>query len=225
MLKEILIFAALSSSAIFCNAQKLSKTAQELEKQGYVNIHTLDKTIVVDLMYSRADNFTGKVLYTDLKEAYLEKEAAKALMKAQKILHQKYPDYNLKVCDAARPMHIQAQMWKVVENTNKQRYVSNPAHGGGLHNFGLAVDITVVDKNGMELDMGTCVDHLGKEAHVSTEQQMIQQKILTKQQVANRRILRNAMTAAGFHVLNSEWWHFNFKTRAQCKALKYKVIP
>ena len=77
MLKEILIFAALSSSAIFCNAQKLSKTAQELEKQGYVNIHTLDKTIVVDLMYSRADNFTGKVLYTDLKEAYLEKEAAK----------------------------------------------------------------------------------------------------------------------------------------------------
>ena len=116
-------------------------------------------------------------------------------------------------------------MWKVVENTNKQRYVSNPAHGGGLHNFGLAVDITVVDKNGKELDMGTCVDHLGKEAHVSTEQQMIQQKILTKQQVANRRILRNAMTAAGFHVLNSEWWHFNFKTRAQCKALKYKVIP
>ncbi|MBR5765068.1 MAG: D-alanyl-D-alanine dipeptidase, partial [Bacteroidaceae bacterium] len=72
MLKELLIFAAISSSVLHCNAQKLSKTAQELEKQGYVNIHTLDKTIVVDLMYSRADNFTGKVLYTDLKEAYLE---------------------------------------------------------------------------------------------------------------------------------------------------------
>ena len=104
-----------------------------------------DRSTVVT---GRSTGHPTRVLQNKLTRIYLEKEAAKALMKAQKILHQKYPDYNLKVCDAARPMHIQAQMWKVVENSNKQRYVSNPSHGGGLHNFGLAVDITVVDKNG-----------------------------------------------------------------------------
>lgn len=220
------LFLITASSLIVLNAlaQNLSKTALELQNKGYVNVKDVDKTIVVDLMYARADNFTGKVLYTDLKEAYLEKNAAKALARAQKLLRQAHPGYSLKVCDAARPMHIQARMWKVVEHTNKERYVSNPAHGGGLHNFGLAVDITVVDEHGKEIDMGTCVDYLGKKAHVTTEQQMIKNGVLTAKQVRNRKILRNAMTAAGFHVLGTEWWHFNYKTRAQCKAQGYKVI-
>ena len=63
--------------------QKLSATARSLARQGYVNIKNVDKSIQVSLMYARADNFCGKVLYGDLKEAYLHPKAAKALKKAQ----------------------------------------------------------------------------------------------------------------------------------------------
>ena len=52
------------------SAQK-SETAKYLESIGLVNIAKADSSIVIDLMYTRADNFTGKVLYEDLHEAYL----------------------------------------------------------------------------------------------------------------------------------------------------------
>ena len=58
----------------------LSKTEQSLEKQGLVDIQSLDKTIKVSLMYARPDNFTGKILYKDLQHAYLHPKAAQALV-------------------------------------------------------------------------------------------------------------------------------------------------
>ena len=122
-----------------------SKTAQSMEAQGLIDITSLDSTIRVSLMYSRADNFTGKVLYSDLREAYLHPKAAKALAQAQKLLKDKRPDLSLIVYDAARPMTIQQKMWNVVAGTSKNIYVSNPKNGGGLHNYGMAVDITLCD--------------------------------------------------------------------------------
>ena len=130
----------------------LSATAQQLAKAGYVNIQDADPSIHVSLMYARADNFTGRVLYGDLREAYLHPKAATALVKAQRRLKQLRPDLSLKVYDAARPMHIQQKMWDAVKNTSKDIYVSNPAHGGGMHNYGLAVDITLCDAKGDTLE-------------------------------------------------------------------------
>ena len=66
-------------------AQTESLSARQMQKQGLVNIQTLDQSILVDLMYAKADNFVGRILYTDLKEAYLHPEAANALIKAQKL--------------------------------------------------------------------------------------------------------------------------------------------
>ena len=78
----------------------LSATAQQLAKAGYVNIQDADPSIHVSLMYARADNFTGRVLYGDLREAYLHPKAATALVKAQRRLKQLRPDLSLKVYDA-----------------------------------------------------------------------------------------------------------------------------
>lgn len=55
-----------------------------MERAGFVDVRSMDSTIRVSLMYARADNFTGRVLYTDLHEAYLHPKAARALAKAQK---------------------------------------------------------------------------------------------------------------------------------------------
>ena len=174
-------------------------------------------------MYARADNFTGSVLYGDLREAYLHPQAAEALVKALRRLKALRPDLSLKVYDAARPMTIQQRMWDKVKNTPKDFYVSNPAHGGGLHNYGLAVDITLCDLRGDSLPMGTRVDAMTPLSHIDREAELVAARRISRQAQLNRELLRSVMQFAGFRPLRTEWWHFNFRTRAQAKKY-YRVI-
>ena len=218
----ILLACFLAGSAV-C-AQTPGRTAQAMERSGFVDVRSMDSTIRVSLMYARADNFTGRVLYTDLHEAYLHPKAARALAKAQKILKASHPELSLKVYDAARPMHIQQKMWNVVAGTPKNIYVSNPKNGGGLHNYGMAVDLTLCDVKGDTLPMGTKIDYLGKLAHIDNEAEMVKLGKLTPEARRNRELLRRVMRQAGFKALHTEWWHFNFITRAEAKA-HYKPIP
>ena len=202
-----------------------AKTATErsMECQGMVDVGTVDNTIQVSLMYSRADNFTGSVLYTDLGRAYLHPKAAKALARAQKELKRLRPDLSLKIYDAARPMSIQQKMWDKVKGTPKYFYVSNPARGGGLHNYGMAVDITLCRANGDTIPMGTKVDHMSKAAHTDNEDALVKAGRISRKALNNRRLLRRVMQTAGFKPLRTEWWHFNFISRATAKKY-YKVI-
>ena len=205
-------------------AAQQSQTARHMESLGFVNIAGADSTIAIDLMYTRADNFTGQVLYEDLHEAYLHPDALKGLLRAQQELKKRHPRYRLIVYDAARPMSVQQKMWNVVKGTSKNIYVSNPTRGGGLHNYGLAVDISILDEAGHPLPMGTKIDHLGPEAHITNEAALVQSGKITKQEQANRLLLRSVMRTAGFRALSSEWWHFNWCSRQEAKQ-KYKVIP
>lgn len=183
-------------------------------------------TVMVSMMYSRPDNFTGSVIYSDGTiddKVYLHKEAAAALKKAQAELTRRRPGMHLLVKDASRPMSAQRKMYKVVRGTSKAPYVSNPANGGGLHNYGLAVDVTLADSAGRELPMGTPVDHLGREANIDKEQSLVKRGIITEQERQNRLLLREVMKAAGFTPLRSEWWHFNLRSRAVAKQ-RYKLL-
>lgn len=202
----------------------LSKTAQSLEKRGYVNIKDRDKSIYVSLMYARADNFCGKILYTDLREAYLHPLAADALVKAQQRLKELRPDLSLKIYDAARPLSIQQRMWDEVKNTDHSFYVSNPANGGGLHNYGLAVDITLCQAvTGDSIPMGTKVDHMSSASHIDHEAQLVALHRITAEAKHNRELLREVMEYGGFKPLRTEWWHFNLRSRAEAKKY-FKVI-
>ena len=226
-MKHILITLLLAAvpAAHACAQGQAAKTKTELsmERQGMVDIHTRDKTIPVSLMYARADNFTGQVLYTDLTRAYLHPKAAAALAKAQHRLKQLRPDLSLKVYDAARPMSIQQRMWDKVKNTKKYFYVSNPARGGGLHNYGMAVDITLCDARGDTLDMGTKIDYMGPAAHIDREDALVKSGRISRRALENRRLLREVMRYAGFKPLRTEWWHFNLISRATARKY-YKVI-
>lgn len=196
---------------------ELSHTALYLDSLGYVNVVEQDSSIRVSLMYAREDNFTGKLLYQDLKEAYLHPDAIAPLLRAQQLLRQRHPDYSLIIFDAARPMHVQQQMWEVVKGTRQQNYVSNPAYGGGLHNYGLAVDISIVNAKGDTIPMGTKVDHLGREAHTDYT-------AISEEALQHRRLLMKVMRQAGFRSLPTEWWHFNLVSRQTARE-KYHVIP
>ena len=201
-----------NAHAAISASQTKSPTEQRMEAQGLVDITTVIPDIHVSLMYARADNFVGRVMYRDLHRAYLLPETAAALKKAQTALQKAHPELSLKVYDATRPMSVQQQMWNIVAGTTKSIYVSN-AQGKLLHTAG--------DTTG--LSMGTPIDYLGKLAHVRDETEFLERGWLKKEHIQRRQWLRTAMAAGGFKVLPTEWWHFNFKTRAQAKA-HYKVV-
>ena len=212
-----------TSSTDAVEPDSLSATALSMERQGMVNIKSVDPTIEVSLMYSRPDNFTGQVLYKDLREGYLHPKAADALAKAQKKLKELHPELSLIIFDATRPMSIQQVMWNVVKGTPKNIYVSNPANGGGMHNYGMAVDISICRVGGDTIPMGAKVDYMGTLSHIDIEDQLVSSKRMTKEAQANRQLLREVMAAGGFKPLRTEWWHFNLCTRAEAKKY-YKVI-
>ena len=200
-----------------------SSVALYLDSLGMINLQEMDPSLTVSLIYAKEDNFVGRVLYKELKEAYLHPMAAKSLQKAHDYLKTLYPKYSFIIYDAVRPMSVQQQMWDVVKGTSKYRYVSNPANGGGLHNYGMAVDLSILDENGVPLPMGTIVDHLGVEAHIDREADLVKKGVITAQERTNRELLRKVMREAGFRALPSEWWHFNRISRAEAKQ-KYKPI-
>ena len=197
-------------------------TEKRIQQQGLINIQTAIPDIKVDLKYASRHNFLNKVLYTDLKNCYLQKEATAMLKKAQKYLKNIQPEYSLLVYDGARPRSIQVEMWNNVKGTPEQRYVASP-RSGSIHNFGAAVDLSIADEYGMELDMGTPYDFFGELAQPRYEQRFFDSGALTKEQIDNRALLRKVMKKAGFRGILSEWWHFNAFSKEVTRK-KYKII-
>lgn len=222
-MKRVLFLIMMIIPSIVIEEMSGATLDEVLVREGYVDVKAVDPEIIVELMYAREDNFTGKVMYTTLTRAFLHPAAAKALKKAQDELKSINPGLTLKVRDAARPMSVQRIMYEAVRGTSKARYVSNPANGGGLHNYGLAVDITIVDSEGKELDMGTHVDFLGSKSNIDKEEDLVRSGKITLQARNNRILLRKVMNAGGWKPLKSEWWHFNLCSRTQARA-KYKRL-
>jgi D-alanyl-D-alanine dipeptidase len=198
------------------------KMCTDMEKMGLIDVRTLDLYIRVVLPYASSDNFTGQVLYESSQYAYLQPDVAAKLAKASELLREKYPKYRLLVLDAARPLSVQQKMWDAVKGTPHNIYVSNPKKTG-LHNYGAAVDVTITNDLGVELDMGTPYDFFGDEAQPAREKEMLKLGKLTQTQLDNRQLLRSIMNQAGFATYYREWWHFNACSLAEAKK-EYEVI-
>ena len=121
--------------------------------------------------------------------------------------------YRIKLFDCYRPLDIQKKMWALVPNSN---YVADP-RTGSIHNRGAAVDISLVDAKGMELDMGTSFDYFGVEASHNYTQ-------FSELILANRLLLKSIMEANNFMVFDSEWWHYNLSdgTKEALSNFKWK---
>jgi D-alanyl-D-alanine dipeptidase len=204
------------------SGEAMCELEMKLVKAGLVNVREIDGTLLVDLKYGCPRNFMGANVYGDLKECYLRKEAALMLKKAHDILKARRPELRLLVADGCRPRSVQRRMWEIVKGTPMQRYVANPA-AVSMHNRGAAVDITIADENGNRLDMGVPMDHFGVLSHPGEEARLLKEGKLTARQVANRRLLREVMTKAGFQYLSIEWWHFNACDR-KTAASRYGII-
>ena len=212
-MKKQLLFIFLSMLLAACqsaNEQGKSSVEKELEQIGLLNVADEIYGIDVYMVYATPYNFMGRVLYKDLDEAYLVPEAMEKLRKANELLRKKRLDLHLVVYDAARPRSIQQQMWEVVENTELQDFVANPNNsGGGPHNYGVAVDVTLVDCTGHPIPMGSEYDYFGDRSRVDLETQLLEDGEINLRELKNRQLLREIMTEAGWLVEPSEWWHFN----------------
>lgn len=195
---------------------------EKLRRMGFVDVQQLDSTIGVELKYARTTNFMHANVYGDLDKCYLRREAAVKLAAANALLKREHPRLTLLVVDGLRPRHVQRKMWRLVKDTPMRGYVANP-RWGSMHNYGCAVDVTVADSSGNRLDMGTPVDHFGPLAQPRLEETYLKRGKLTRQQIANRLILRNAMLSAGFHPLAIEWWHFNALPKDSVRR-KYSIV-
>lgn len=217
MLKRSLLIALLSLLFSFPHPLSAQSWDQRLEEMGMVDIAVADSTIAVALLYASPDNLFGEAVYEGLTRAWLHPEAAEMLLKAQQILQTVAPSHRLILFDAARPMAVQRKMWQLVRGTDKTNYVSNPANGGGLHNYGMAVDVSILDPHGELLPMGSPIDHFGSEAHTDNEQALVETGKISADELANRQLLRRVMQQAGFRTIRYEWWHFNGCSREQAR--------
>lgn len=184
---------------------------------GLVDITEVDSSIQVHLVYATADNFTGKVLYEDVRKAFVLPVVANKLAQAQKALQAHHADYSLMIYDAARPLSAQRAMWAVAKATRNTHYVANPENGNGLHNYGAAVDVTIVDGAGQPLPMGTPFDWFGPEAHITAEGQLVADGSITETELQNRLLLRKVMRDSGMLTIRSEWWHFELMRGARAR--------
>ncbi|MCA6363800.1 MAG: M15 family metallopeptidase [Bacteroidetes bacterium] len=207
------------------SAERDSLASLPLLSAGLVNIQQIAPEVLVELKYSTTDNFLGFDVYGDLNTAFLQPDVAAKLAAAQKALAQLHPGYRLLVYDAARPLGIQQKMWDTLRHRplDRSKYVSNPANGGSLHNYGAAVDLTIADSLGLPLDMGSPYDFFGIESHPAHEAELLAAGKLTEAQIENRKLLRRVMRSAGFFGITSEWWHFNSCTRAVAQE-KYVLL-
>ncbi len=200
----------------------------EMEKimieAGLVDVQTIDSSIVVDLKYSTSNNFLGVDMYGDFNKCYLQPDVAQKLKCAQQKLKSRFPFYDLIVFDAVRARSIQRKMWDTINvpYSERSKYVSNP-NNGSLHNFGAAVDLSIIDECGIELDMGTAYDYFGELAYPREEERMLDEGKLTHIQLLNRTLLREVMESCGFMGITTEWWHFNSCFRTEAYE-KYKII-
>lgn len=188
----------------------------------YVDVG-LYPNVQVDLRYAGLNNFTGENLYNGcLLQAYLHRHAAEKFRHAVDLLKIEKPDWSFLIFDALRPLSVQRRMWSFVENTPQQIYVANPQRGS-IHNFGLAIDLTLMDAEGCEVDMGTPFDSFEELAQPRFEEKFLQAGQLTAAQVANRQLLRKVMLGAGFLSIPHEWWHFNAVEIVEARA-NYTMI-
>lgn len=204
----------------------LSAMEQQVVDQGLVDIQTLDSSLWVELKYASTDNFFGENVYGDFRTAYLQREPALALKKAHDLLKARHAQYRLLVYDAVRPRSVQYILWEKLDSLPpkmRTNYVADPVKGS-IHNYGCAVDLTIYDlETKKPLDMGTAFDFFGYLAYPRKEPEMLANGSLNAQQIANRILLRDVMSAAGYEPITSEWWHFNFHSRRVAQR-KYKIV-
>ncbi|MDI9350191.1 MAG: D-alanyl-D-alanine dipeptidase [Candidatus Symbiobacter sp.] len=173
------------------------------------------RNIKIALAYATEHNFTGKVVYDGIAakpQAWLHENAKNALYRAAD--HAAVMGYGLLVYDAFRPTEAQWRLWHHTPDAN---FVADPRRGSP-HSRGVAVDLTLVDGQGVPLDMGTPFDDF-------TPRSFHSDRTIAAAAQRNRCVLLGIMTAAGWDFFQNEWWHYQLFTARDYPLLSDREAP
>ena len=210
---------ALLATCFMFSPTNAAKSTSADDPTGFVVLSDVIPDIIQEIRYYSTYNFVGERIdgYTRPR-AFMTIEAAQALKKVSDELREQ--GYRLKVYDAYRPQKAVDHFvrWaKDLDDTKMKQYFYPEVDKTRLfadgyidaksgHSRGSTIDLTLFDmKTGKEVDMGGTFDHFGIESHPDYKGN------LTKAQLNNRQILRDAMMRNGFKPIDTEWWHFTLK--------------
>lgn len=171
-----------------------------------------DYDLVLEIAYATPANFTGKPVYKR-PDCYLNPEAAQLLQRAIELARPL--GYRFKIFDAFRPSEAQWILWN---HSPDPDFLADPRRGSP-HSRGAAVDLTLIDAQGRELDMGTPFDAFTPLSHHGNRE-------ISAEAQRNRMILMGIMTTAGWDFYRNEWWHYQlFNARDRFPVLSDSVLP
>ena len=203
-------FSATANSGIAGCERALDETVRrEAEAAGLFDVQELDPTIVVDLRMAGTDNILGEAIYEDCR-CLLTREVAESVVRANKALASR--GLRLKLLECYRPLSVQKLLWRAVPD---RRYVADP-RSGSRHNRGAAIDVTVVDESGRDLNMGCSPNELSYRAFRWASG-------LGRYVDDNRNLLEEILEAEGFEGLDSEWWHFDHESWRQYRPMDFPL--
>jgi D-alanyl-D-alanine dipeptidase len=184
---------------------------KEPKGMSLVEIAAPEFDVEISIVYATAANFTGRPVYCR-PGCYLHADAALLLQRAIGLA--KPHGLRLKIFDAFRPAEAQWALWA---HTPDPEFLADPKRGSP-HSMGAAVDLTLVDGAGRELDMGTAFDAFTPRSfHGNTEIGVAAQR--------NRLLLLGLMSAAGWDFYGKEWWHYQlFQPRAKYAVLSDEAL-
>lgn len=185
--------------------------------EGFVYLEDHIPDLVVDAKYFGSDNFLGRpVSGYEANTVICTEEAAAACARAAALLRSQ--GYRLVAWDGYRPRRAVEDFCRWGADAADQRrkaihyprvekadmFILGYIAPDSSHCRGSALDVGLCDVNGVPLDLGTCFDYMDPASWPDSTAVPLQARTL-------RRILRDAMMAAGFVPIREEWWHFRLK--------------
>ena len=177
-----------------------------------VEITPQEYDVDIDIVYATDRNFTGAPIYSR-PACYLHRDAADCLKKA--VAMTRRHGKRIRVLDAFRPQEAQRALWNHTPNPD---FIANPDLGSP-HGRGVAIDLTLLDENGKELDMGAGFDEMHIRSYHGADG-------LSKDAEANRLLLLGIMVSAGLEYYDHEWWHYQLpNARSKYPLLSDSSLP
>lgn len=180
-----------------------------------MGLFTRSEPLAIDLVYANAahpENIFRIAAYHAQARMILHKDLARVVLSASRTLHKKH-GWTLVLKDGLRTIEAQRALidTDIVRRNphwlEEPRLLSSP--GQGAHPRGMAIDVSVIDREESHVDMGTLFDAMVPES--ARDYRGFSQEVLD-----NRAALETAFIEAAENLslpmlaLPSEWWDFRF---------------
>ncbi|HBF34905.1 TPA: hypothetical protein DDW35_10130 [Candidatus Sumerlaeota bacterium] len=172
---------------------------------------TLDPNILMEQRWATENNVLGIAAYAKPR-LLLRKELADAIVRISKRAQEQ--GLKLKMYDGYRPLSMTQRLKHASPGTP---YLADPTVGS-RHNRGAAVDITLADKNGKDLEMPSDYLDFTTKAHRDST-------TMTERARRNMELLTALMASEGFTTLNVEWWHYDAPNYERYPILDVPLWP